>query len=237
MHLVYIDDSQENPYYCFSALAVPVDQWFTTFRKIQDWRRTLRISDGIFITKEFHAWKFVSGRGNISTNIVTKWHRCQIFNEALQLLASIENVRLFNVFLTSRQDWAFERLLNRINRTMQAWGSHAILLCDEGKEADYTRLVRKMSVFNPIPSQYGVWQDTGSATRNIPIDRIIEDPFFKKSEKSYFIQMADFCAYALLRKERPITSKSRYGLNSAFMELEPICVKEANPRDPCGIIR
>jgi hypothetical protein len=120
---------------------------------------------------------------------------------------------------------------------MQAWGSHAILLCDEGKEADYTRLVRKMSVFNPIPSQYGVWQDTGSTTRNIPIDRIIEDPFFKKSERSYFIQMADFCAYALLRKERPIPSKSRYGLDSVFMELEPICVKEANPRDPYGIIR
>jgi hypothetical protein len=98
MLLVYIDDSHENPYYCFSALAVPVDQWFTTFRKIQEWRRSLKISDGIFITKEFHAWKFVSGRGNISTNIVSKWRRCQIFSDALKLLASTENMRLFNVF-------------------------------------------------------------------------------------------------------------------------------------------
>lgn len=98
-------------------------------------------------------------------------------------MAGLTSLRLFNVCLPNRQDWAFERLLNRINRTMQAWGSHALLICDEGKEADYTRLVRKMSVHNPIPSQFGVWKDTGRATRNIPIDRIIEDPFFKRSDK------------------------------------------------------
>ena len=35
--------------------------------------------------------------------------------------------------------------------------------------------------------------------KNTVIDRILEDPFFKNSEMSYFIQLADFCAYALLR--------------------------------------
>jgi uncharacterized protein DUF3800 len=136
----------------------------------------------------------------------------------------------------NRQDWAFERLLNRINRTMQAWGSHALLICDEGKEAECTRLVRRMGVFNPIPSAYGVWRDSGSMTRNIPIEHIVEDPFFKPSDRSYFIQMADFCAYALLRREHPIPSKTRYGLDKAFNILAPICVTAANRRDPLGII-
>ena len=152
-------------------------------------------------------------------------------------MSHLSSMRLFNVCVANHQDWAFERLINRINRTMQAWGSHALLICDEGKEADYTRLVRKMCVHNPIPSRFGVWQDTGNSTRNIPIDRIIEDPFFKKSDKSYFIQLVDFCAYALLRKEKPIPSKSKYGLHEAFQQLEPICVKEACPRDQFGIIR
>ena len=54
------------------------------------------------------------------------------------------------------------------------------------------------------------------------IDRILEDPFFKQSDQSYFIQLSDFCAYALLRQERPVESKTRYGLDQAFNLLEPI---------------
>ena len=237
MHLIYIDDSREHPLYCFSGLVVPADQWLETFCAVKKWRRGLKDSDGIYVTKELHAWKFVSGRGAISPQIVTKSRRCQIFRESMSFLADLTQVRLFNVCLDYRQDWAFERLLNRINRTMQAWGSHALLICDEGNEANYTRLVRKMGVFNPIPSQFEVWKDTGKKTRNIPIERIIEDPFFKQSDRSYFIQLADFCAYALLRKEKPLQSKLKYGLHNMFELLEPICVKEAHPRDPFGIIR
>ena len=58
--------------------------------------------------------------------------------------------------------------------------------------------------------------------KNGTIDRILEDPFFKQSDRSYFIQLSDFCAYALLRQERPIASKTKYGLDQAFNLLEPI---------------
>lgn len=34
--------------------------------------------------------------------------------------------------------------------------------------------------------------------------------------------VSDFCAYALLRQERPIASKTKYGLDQAFNLLEPI---------------
>lgn len=207
MHLVYIDDSQEHPVNTFSAIAISHDKWREVFKSVRDWRHNLKETDGIYVTKELHAWKFVSGRGRISSRIVTKRRRCQIFVETLKLLSEQKGVHVFNT-CNNNQAWAFERLLNRINRTMLAWQSYAMLICDEGKESEYTRLVRKMGVFNPIPSRYGVWQDTGRATRNIPIDRIIEDPFFKNSERSYFIQLADFCAYALLRKEKHLASKN-----------------------------
>lgn len=239
MHLVYIDDSQDQQarLYTFAALAVPAERWRATFSEIRQFRRLIRDSDGIFVTKELHAWKFVSGRGRVAPRIVTKGRRCSIFREALAVLARQQDtLSSFNSVL-HRQDWAFERLLNRINRTMQAWGSHAMLICDEGKEAEYTRLVRRMGVYNPIPSAYGVWRDSGAMTRNIPVEYIVEDPFFKKSDRSYFIQMADFCAYALLRREVPLPSKSKYGLDTAFNILAPICITAANRRDPLGIIR
>lgn len=238
MHLIYIDDSRDEHLCVFSALAIPADEWQNAFQQVRQFRRDLKKSDGIYVYAELHAWKFVSGRGKISDRIVTKGRRCQIFKETLQLIANLPGARLFNAVFSAKEDErAFEWLLNRINRTMQAWDSHAILICDEGKELVYTRLVRRMHTYNPIPSQFGVWLDTGEVWKNIPIDRIIEDPFFKKSEQSYFIQLADFCAYALLRCERPIPSKTKYGIDQAFNLLSAILVREASFRDPEGIIR
>lgn len=238
MHLIYIDDSQDEKLVVFSALAIPANQWRNAFQQIQEFRRALKREDGIFIYSEFHAWKFVSGRGRISEGIVTKWRRCQIFKEALAMVSNLPGTRLFNaVFPTGDDARAFEWLLNRINRTLQAWDSRGVLICDEGKEITYTRLTRRMGVYNPIPSRFGVWTDTGLATKNMPIERIIEDPFFKQSERSYFIQLTDFCAYALLRRERPIASKTRYGIDKAFELLAPILVREASNYDPEGIIR
>lgn len=238
MHIVYIDDSADEKLSVFSALVIPEDSWLDVFAHIKGWRKRIKESDGIYVYKELHAWKFVSGRGNIASNVVPKSRRCELFVDALKTLALVEVAQLFNaVAAKDQKNRLFERLLNRINRTMEAWGSHAILVIDEGSELEFTRLYRKMSVYNPIPSSHGVWKDTGEFTKNIPLDRIIEDPFFKDSRRSYFIQFVDFCAYALLRRENPVESKSRYGLDKAFNELNPILFTGASRRDPEGIIR
>ena len=237
MHLVYLDDSRDEQLCVFSGLIVPDVQWRAGFDQLRAFRRSLKATDDIFVRKELHAWKLVSGRGRISTHVVTKYRRCQIFKEALQLAVGMPGVTLINGVTSANNDeLLFEWLANRINRTMEARGSHAMLICDEGKEASYTRLIRRMGVFNPIPSNVGVWPE-GTATRNITVDRILEDPFFKVSQRSYFIQLVDFCAYALLRKERPIPSKTKYGLDTAFNILDPILLKAATRNDPQGVLR
>ena len=206
MHLIYIDDSGDEKLCVFSALMIRDDKWSTCLRTIKEFRHDLQTSDSISVYTEFHAWKFVSGRGRIADNVVSKGRRCQIFKQTLQMVTTLPEARLFStVFPTKANEHAYEVLPGDINRTLQRWNSRAILICDEGKEAIYTRLVRRMQT-----------SDNGG------IDRIIEDPFFKKSDQSYFIQLSDFCAYALLRQERPIASKTKYGLDQAFNLLEPI---------------
>ncbi|MBN2544015.1 DUF3800 domain-containing protein [bacterium] len=238
MHLIYIDDSRDEKLCVFSALAIAAEEWINTFKQIKSFRHSLKESDGIYIYKELHAWKFVSGRGKISPNIVAKGRRCHLFNETLKFVGELPAVRLFNaVFPSNDENTTFEWLLNRINKAMQVWDSHAIIICDKGKELIYTRIARKMHVFNPIHSAYGNWEETGQPFMNIPIDRILEDPFFKDSQKSYFIQLVDFCAYALLRRENPIQSKTKYGLDKSFYLLSDILVREASKYDSEGIIR
>ena len=94
-----------------------------------------------------------------------------------------------------------------------------------------------MAVFNPIPSMFGRWP-TG-LTRNVIIDRLIDDLFYRRAKESYFIQIVDFCAYALLRSEKHLASKNALNIHQAFDVLAPICQVQCFKSDPrkLGIIR
>ena len=220
-------------------MLIPEETWQECFDQFRDYRRQLKMSDGIFVHKEFHAWKFVSGRGKIADGIVTKGRRVELFRETLKQITQMPGLRIINaLFPHKRDERAFEWLLNRVQRTMLEKDSRALIISDRGKEVAYTKFARRMHVYNPIPNM-GSQQGIDHSTRDIPINRIIEDPFFKDSERSYFIQLADFCSYALLRKARPTLYSRKYGINEAFDLLDAVLVKEAFRNDPweMGVIR
>jgi hypothetical protein len=127
--------------------------------------------------------------------------------------------------------------IEQLERRLNAYASRAIIVSDEGREQDITKALRRMSVFNPIPSQFGTW-NTGR-TKNIAAQRIIEDPIFKRSFRSYFIQLVDCIAFSLLKREVPPTPNvQRYSIHKMFDSALPgICYRPASPRDPLGIVR
>jgi hypothetical protein len=237
IHLVYMDDSQDQEIGVCTALMIPAEAWHPSFQLIRAWRRDLKEQRGVYVYKELHAWKLLAGKGRLGTKVVPKAGRHAIFNEGLSLVARLPGAQVINaVFDKGLDELAYERVLNRINRTMQAWGTYAILFWDQGKEAQHRRLTRQMRVFNPIPSAFGIW-DSGNLTKNIPLDRIIEDPVFKDSQQSYFVQLTDFCAYALLRREHPLPARNKYGLHEAFSALDPVLFRGAAKKDPEGMVR
>lgn len=243
MHFVYIDESiHERKHYVYSALIVDTECWREITSKIQFLRRRMRKAEGIFIAKELHASEFVAGKGIVSSKIILKEKRAEIFKKVMHSIVWLakgkkpEQITLMNAINTN-EEYAFERLINRINKTMETFKSKAILIFDAGHEGAFTRRIRKMNVYNPIPSNRGQWADSGNWSKNIVIDRILEDPFFKDSKQSNFIQLVDFVAYALLRKEVPLPAKTKLGIHEAFDILAPICFRPANIRDPMGVIR
>jgi len=236
MWIAYLDESKdENKFYIYSALVVKAERWDDAFKAVKAFRKKLRIDHGIYINKELHAWKFAAGKGRISDRVLSKARRAAIFRECLGFLAGCNQFAIMSSVNTNEL-YAFERLMNRLNRTAEQKGQHILLICDEGQEASFTKRIRKMRIHNPIPSRFGRWI---SGTGNIPLSRFVEDPVFKDSETSYFIQLVDFCAYALLRMERPIASRTSLGYHKAYEILRPISSTVANPRDPkgMGIIR
>lgn len=238
MHLFYIDGSADHHYYTFSAIGVPETTWRDVYERTKAFRHKLRSRRGVAISKELHATKFLSGRGRPSDNRhLSRQSRVAVFNASLRLVASCAplGVKVLNAAM-SDQYRAFDRLVNRINNCMRTERSMALLICDEGNEGDFTKLYRRMAVFNAIPSKYGAWAD-GKSWANIPLDRVLTDPYFARSHHSNFIQLADFCAFALLRMDKPTATATQWGLDKSFRWLEPVCVKAANPADPFGVAR
>lgn len=129
-------------------------------------------------------------------------------------------------------------IAQNIDHRLQKYRSRAVIFSDEGREFEIERALRKMHVFNPIPSRYGHWGN-GKTTKNITADRIIEDPVFKKSSRSYLVQLADCIAYALLKRETiPVPRIKKYGIDKMFEKhLAGICFKHAAPNDPLGVVR
>jgi hypothetical protein len=106
------------------------------------------------------------------------------------------------------------------------------------REGQIKKAMRRMHVYNPIPSQFGEWPD-GERARNITTDRIIEDPIFRVSGHSYFVQLADCVAYALLKREVPPTERvTKYGIDKMFESiLGHKCFRKACRKNPLGIVR
>jgi hypothetical protein len=277
VRLFYVDESYDSTTFCLSAVGIRHTDWQDCFQRIRQHRLVLKREYGIFLRKEIHAQEFVSGRGRISPETITKHDRSRIFAGLLRLVASLPNVMVINICLESAgrknpQIDAWDRLLNRIERTLlemdrrelllrkklldqlpptlsdetrkrlatrlNSYRSRALIFADQGREEDITKAFRKMSVFNPIPSQFGHWAGIAK-TKNIPVRRVIEDPVFKQSHQSYFVQLADCVAFSLLKREvAPTPLIKKYGINEMFeRSVSDVCFRAASPKDPLGIVR
>ncbi|HEX6041669.1 DUF3800 domain-containing protein [Longimicrobium sp.] len=244
--IAYIDESYDDEVFVMSALVVPVAHWRETFEAIKTHRQHLKAVYGIFTSKELHALEFVSGRGRISERMIPKGLRAQLFRETMDMLAGLHHIRVISgawpMNGTEKRDIhakAFSRIAERLQKRALDSGDHILRMVDEGKDVELQKIARRSAVYNMVGSRYGGWEN-GAPAKNIPNDRLIEDPIFRSSSRSYFLQLADFISYALLKSETTVTPLvQRYRLNECYDRLKPIIVTKASSKDPrkLGIVR
>jgi hypothetical protein len=261
---LYIDEFHDSTKFCLSAIALRHADWHACLDEVRDHRVRLKSEYGIKLSHELHSYKLVRGKGrDFATRELGKWERSRVFLSLLQLVARLPHVMLFNVALNKSEHddpqlVAWDRLVNRVRQELAsvakqalsrehgerielrllAYSPRAILIADQGREIEINRAVRRMRRFNPIPSQFGTWDGT-SRTKNITVRRIIEDPIFRESHRSYLVQLADAVAFALLKREvTPTPLIEKYGINRMFDDvLSGVCFRKASPRDALGIVR
>ena len=124
---------------------------------------------------------------------------------------------------------AWTMFFQRYENWLVARQELGIVVNDEGYEKMVRRLSRKMRMYNPIPSHYGGYYQA-------PVVKIIEDPFSRHSQYSYFVQLADISAYLARLRHDHTPMHSWWGIHRLYKRIKPRYMLEASRKDNYGFV-
>lgn len=128
----------------------------------------------------------------------------------------------------------FENTLTHQNFTDPAnLNDRGMLIPDNTNGQLLHRVVRRMRRYNPISNERRVY---AGGYRNLPLSRIIEDPFTKDSADSLFLQMVDVVADFGFQMYRPNPYVKKKGARNYYNLLDPVLLKIASRAHPLGIV-
>lgn len=225
MYLIYLDESYDDNLFVYSAIFVNAFHWSEHFNHLLNWRKEWLSKYQIPMEIELHATNFVAGRGE-PLRTRDKLFRAELFYEAIGRIEAMSDIKIINDFTNNKKEHIklFEKMLNKINDMLKAYKGFGVLICDEGNEKKLTSTMRKMKRHNHMPDIFDNYGHN-STLGNIFLERIIEDPLFKNSKSSYFIQLADMVAFSLLRNKVPIEGSTKPKVQEAFNQLNQVLVK------------
>jgi hypothetical protein len=252
MYLLYIDESGDpgpkgvGDHFVLTGIIVHESRWQECFRLIKDLRITLREQYEIRRNQELHGNKNIAGRGALWGRRWTVQERVRLFQLVVETVTQMPGVRTVNVCVCKTashfhdkrghhvHEAAWTLMLQRFHNFIEHQTRASIAECgmvihDSGHEVEIRKLMRKLRVFNPVPSRFG------GGARNIPLVTLIEDPVPRDSYHAQFIQMCDYLAYSLLRREEPMDKYPE--LSAVFQITAPVILGEASRSDPEGIVR
>jgi len=253
VYLMYVDESGDTGlcdsptrYYALTGLVVHELRWQTCLDQIIAFRRRMRDKFGLKLREELHAAALINRPGPLVR--IKRNDRLTIIREFADELASMTDVNLINVKVDKEDKTdgydafgaAWKALIQRFENTMShrnfAGPANAdergILFPDHTDDKKLERLLRQMRRYNPVPNR----PEYGTGYRNLALANIIEDPSFRESAHSYFIQAVDLCAFLLYQRLEPCGYMRKKSGQNYYKRLEPILCKEAASDDPLGIV-
>lgn len=252
MFMMYVDESGDpgldgspSPYFVLSGLVVHEVRWAPTLDALIAFRERMRAAFGLKLREEIHSAHFITKPGDLRR--IQRNDRLTILRHFADELVGIRDLSVINVVVDKAGKpanydpyiKAWEALLQRFENTMAHHNFPGPRNADErgmvfpdGLELPKLRaLLRRMRRYNPVPSRLG------QGYRNLTLTQIVEDPSFRRSEDSYFIQAADLCAFMLYQFLMPSAYIRTKGAAGYIRRIEPLLCKSASPRDPLGFVR
>lgn len=251
MYFLYVDESGDSgmvntptPYFVLTGIVVHELRWNQYLDQLVEFRKRMRNTFGLLLREEIHCARMINKPGDLVR--IKRNDRLTILRNFTSEIASMQDVSIINVVVDKRSkkpdfdvtDSAWTILMQRFSNTMSHRNfagpanpdERGMVVPDMSEVKKITGILRRMRKYNPVPSM------SGTGYRNLIITNLIEDPYFKDSEHSYFIQVADLAAFLLYQKLNPSGYARKKGLSNYFDRLDPVLCKVASRSDPQGIV-
>jgi len=251
MYLMYVDESGDpgltnspTRYFVLTGLVVHELRWQPYLDQLIAFRRRMRADYGLKLREELHASHMISRPGPLLR--IKRHDRLAILRALAKELPTMQDVNLINIVVDKQGkptgydvfETAWKALIQRLENTISYHNfpgpanadERGMLFPDHTDDKKLWRLLRQMRRYNPVPSQLG------SGYRNLTLTHVVEDPSFRASSESYFIQACDLAAFLLYQWIEPNQYMRSKGGKNYFLLLNPVLCKAASSSDPHGIV-
>lgn len=252
LHLMYVDESGDcgvvnspTSHFILCGLVVHELHWEPCRQQLIRFRQRMRDQHGLKMREEIHASHMINRPGELKR--IPQHDRLNILRNFADELASIQDLRVISVVVDKQRRETpaevFERawtiLIQRFENTIHHGNfpgctpaaGRGVLFPDHTDDKKLRGLLRRMRHFNRIPNQGGVGH------RDLKLQTIVEDPCFRDSADSLFVQACDLAAYLLQQQIKPNGYMRKKSGDRYFQRLDPILCKHASRTDPQGVVR
>lgn len=209
MYLCYFDESGDagvpsaslNPpttWFVLNGLVIDDADWLGVLDALVTLRKQLRDNYGLPPRDELKGVHFRSGKGIFRGRGIARPKRMKIYRSIMNFQSTLP-VTTFSVAVAKQaaaaKGWdprfcAWTFALQRLDTICRKGDDRCIIFPDEGHGFFIRQRIRAMRRYHYIPKHYG------PGSFQLPTSRVIEDPNDRKSQDSYFVQLADLTAYA-----------------------------------------
>ena len=214
MYFAYFDESGDTGMgptsptgtFTLAGLLVHNKNWLNALDQTVAFRRFLRDQYRITPRMELKASWLVNNKGPIRNAQLSFKARMSAYEAAMRFQRKAGVFKTFAIVIDKtkikKQDqdvreWAWRFALQRLERFGTAEKDNIHVLPDEGHKDFIVKKIRAMRRFSPVPSAYG------DGTLDRKAENIVEDPSDRRSNDSFFVQLADLNAYAAFRATFP----------------------------------
>ena len=250
---MYVDESGDSGmvnsptrYFVLTGLVIHELRWQTNLEQISSFRTRMRDEFGLRLREEIHAAAMINKPGGLGR--IKRNDRLTIIRGFANELAKLKDLSVINVVVDKQgkpADYdafamAWKVLTQRFENTLSHRNfpgpvnpdDRGMVFADHTDDKKLTQLLRQMRRYNPVSNQ----PSFGLGYRNLVLTNIIEDPNFRDSEHSFFVQAADVAAFLLYQRLAPNSYIRKKSGQNYFKRLDPVLCKVASSSDPDGIV-
>ena len=249
MYFCYVDESGDcgfysenqpnksgSKFFILAGVVFAANKWKTSLGSLKSFRKKIAKEGYLPYHIEFHCAEMIDPHKVKEYNQISvpqRWKLLESYaetlgqNVALNVIAVVINKTTSKLKTEDYLTTAITKLYQAFDEFLANNESYGVLFFDRANEKQINTHVRKLLGTGAI----------GEIIPDIRIERVLEDPIFRVSTDSMFIQSSDVVAYALKEKEFPQASRQKHQAHKIFDRKLAKIVFKSTIADDDGIIR